>query len=207
MPARRIESRGKGARSQIQRGSGGIREARDSGQSAAHAGSRRADALRENFLIQRPRRAKHDHAGAVRQLRAGTRQSKRGGISMIKRFTVLIIGIALCLLTTPRSTVQAAPTYPPKSGDPCSINMRSVVPINLTASGQIAAGVANKYTYICSVHLVTATAQNIALVEGTGSTCGTSTAGMAGGATAATGWNLAVNQSLRSEEHTSELQS
>jgi hypothetical protein len=115
---------------------------------------------------------------------------------MIKRFTLLAIGTLCLILMTPRSAVQAAPSYSPKSGDPCSINMRNVVPLNLTASAQLAAGISGKYTYICSVHLVTATAQNIALVEGTGTTCGTSTAGMAGGATAATGWNLAVNQTI-----------
>lgn len=93
-------------------------------------------------------------------------------------------------------SVQAAPTYNPKNGDPCSINMRQVVPINLAASGQVVTGVANKTTYVCSFHIVSATAQNIALVEGTGSTCGTSTAGMAGGATAATGWNFAAGQVL-----------
>ena len=43
---------------------------------------------------------------------------------------------------------------------------------------------------------MTATAQNIALVEGTGTTCGTGTAGMAGGTTAATGWNFAANSGL-----------
>lgn len=92
--------------------------------------------------------------------------------------------------------VEAAASYNPKSGDPCSINLRAVVPINLAASGQLITGTANKTTYICSFHIVSATAQNIALVEGTGATCGTSTAGMAGGATAATGWNFAAGQVL-----------
>lgn len=69
-------------------------------------------------------------------------------------------------------------------------------PFSLTASGQIITGVASKQTYICSINLVTATAQNIALVEGTGSTCATGIAGMAGGTTAATGWNFAANGGL-----------
>jgi hypothetical protein len=43
------------------------------------------------------------------------------------------------------------------------------------------------------MNFITATAQNIALVEGTGTVCATGTAGMAGGTTAATGWNFAAN--------------
>jgi hypothetical protein len=43
--------------------------------------------------------------------------------------------------------------------------------------------------------VVAAAAANVAVVEGTGSVCGTSTAGVSGfgGATAATGWNFAAN--------------
>lgn len=72
----------------------------------------------------------------------------------------------------------------------------TTTPINLTGSGRIITGVSAQKVRICALNLVSATAQNIALVEGTGSTCGTSTAGMAGGATAATGWNLAANGGL-----------
>jgi hypothetical protein len=80
--------------------------------------------------------------------------------------------------------------------DPCQANAGSQAVINLTASGQVITGTASKQTYICSIDLVSATAQNIALVEGTVTTCGTGTAGMAGGATAATGWNFAANSGL-----------
>lgn len=66
-------------------------------------------------------------------------------------------------------------------------------PLNTTANVQIITGSGSNFIYVCSISLVSATAQNIALVEGTGSTCGTNTAGMAGGATAATGWNLPIN--------------
>jgi hypothetical protein len=80
--------------------------------------------------------------------------------------------------------------------DPCQQQARSSANINLTASGQVITGTSGKQTYICSLDLITGAAQNIALVEGTGTTCGTSTAGMAGGTTAATGWNLAANGGL-----------
>lgn len=92
--------------------------------------------------------------------------------------------------------VQAATTYQPRNGDPCALNIRQSALVNLAASGRVITGVAGKYTFVCHIGIVSATAQNIALVEGTGSTCGTGTAGMAGGATAATGWNLGVNGSV-----------
>jgi hypothetical protein len=79
--------------------------------------------------------------------------------------------------------------------DPCQANAKSYVSINQTANAQLVTGTASKKIYPCSIHIVTATAQNIALVEGTGTTCGTGTAGVTGfgGATAATGWNFAAN--------------
>ncbi len=79
--------------------------------------------------------------------------------------------------------------------DPCQANAKSYVSINQTANTQLVAGTSSKKIYPCSIHLVTATAQNVALVEGTGTTCATGTAGVTGfgGATAATGWNLAAN--------------
>ena len=80
--------------------------------------------------------------------------------------------------------------------DPCERGARTRVAINQTANAQLITGTASKQTYICDLDVVTATAQNIALVEGTGTTCGTGTAGMAGGATAATGWNFAANGGL-----------
>ncbi len=80
--------------------------------------------------------------------------------------------------------------------DPCQQAAGSSANINLTASGQIIAGSSGKQSYICGLDIVTATAQNIALVEGTGTTCATSIAGMAGGTTASTGWNFAANGGL-----------
>lgn len=57
----------------------------------------------------------------------------------------------------------------------------------------IVTGVANRHVRICSINLVTAAANNVALVAGTGATCGTSTAGINGGVTAAEGWNFGAN--------------
>lgn len=94
--------------------------------------------------------------------------------------------------STPAGTARIGYT----SDDPCAQLTKVGVPINLTGSGQILAGTASKKTYICSIDLVSATAQNIALVEGTGSTCATNVFGLAGGTTAATGWNLSANGGL-----------
>lgn len=79
-----------------------------------------------------------------------------------------------------------------KLGDVCS-GAKTFVSINQTANTQLLTGTASNRTYICAISLVTATAQNIALVAGTGSVCGTSTVGLSGGTTAATGWNFAAN--------------
>lgn len=77
--------------------------------------------------------------------------------------------------------------------DPCQQLARSSANISTTAGVQLIAGTSAKQTYICSMDLITATAQNIALVEGTGTVCATGIAGMAGGTTAATGWNFSAN--------------
>ena len=71
-------------------------------------------------------------------------------------------------------------------------NTRKAV-ISQTAGAQIITGAASKQTYLCSILLVSATAQSVNFVEGTGTTCGTGTAGLTGGTTAATGLSLAAN--------------
>ena len=79
--------------------------------------------------------------------------------------------------------------------DPCKGQTRLFASINQTANTQLVAGTSSKKIYICSIHVVVAAATSVALVEGTGSACGTGTAGVSGfgGATAATGWNFAAN--------------
>ena len=68
--------------------------------------------------------------------------------------------------------------------------------IQQTAGAQIVTGVSGRRIYICSINLISATAQNVSVVAGTGTVCATTTVavpGLSGGATAATGWNLAAN--------------
>jgi hypothetical protein len=79
--------------------------------------------------------------------------------------------------------------------DPCKAQIKFYASISQTGNTQVVAGTASKKIYVCSIHVVTAAAANVAVVEGTGSVCGTGTAGVSGfgGATAATGWNFVAN--------------
>ena len=79
--------------------------------------------------------------------------------------------------------------------DPCKAQTKLYASISQTANTQLVAGTAARKIYVCSIHVVAAAAADVAVVEGTGSVCGTSTTGVSGfgGATAATGWNFAAN--------------
>ncbi len=97
------------------------------------------------------------------------------------------------------ATGSAVPSSAKYIGGNGSGNLKGVTvcdnwkPFSLTANTQIITGAASKQTYICSINLVVGAATNVAVVEGTGTTCATGTAGIFGGATAATGWNFAAN--------------
>ena len=79
--------------------------------------------------------------------------------------------------------------------DPCEANLQSYTPISITTATttRIVAPSASNKTYICALFLTSAAADNIGIVEGTGGTCGTGTAGVVGGTTAANGPNFAAN--------------
>lgn len=80
--------------------------------------------------------------------------------------------------------------------DPCQHNTKVFVALNGTANATIITGTASKKIYVCSLNLLSATTQNLNIISGTVTTCGTgSTAilGLAGGTTAATGWNFVAN--------------
>ena len=73
-----------------------------------------------------------------------------------------------------------------------SINVSTATTTELTPS---LSGSGNKY-YVCSFVIVTAGANNIALVDDDTDNCASVTSGLAGGTTAATGFNLAANGGL-----------
>lgn len=67
------------------------------------------------------------------------------------------------------------------------------VNISTATTTLLITGVSGRQVHISAIHLIAGAADNVALIEGTGATCGTSTAGMAGGTTAASGYNLSAN--------------
>lgn len=79
--------------------------------------------------------------------------------------------------------------------DPCQAEAKTyyVVNISTATTVEIANAVASEFFYICSVNLVAAAAQTIAIGEDDTDGCGSITAGLHGGATATTGWSFATN--------------
>lgn len=77
----------------------------------------------------------------------------------------------------------------------CETVAQTSTPISITTATttRIVAPTSAKKTYICYLFLTSAAADNVAIVEGTGGTCGSSTAGVIGGTTAANGPNFAAN--------------
>lgn len=77
--------------------------------------------------------------------------------------------------------------------DPCSSEAKITDPFSLTARGIIVAAAASKKNYICAIAVVAGAAEIFNVVEGTGTTCQTSTAAIAGSTTAANGLSFAAN--------------
>lgn len=69
----------------------------------------------------------------------------------------------------------------------------AVINIATATTTRLVTGVSGRQVRICAFDMVTAAANNVAWIEGTGATCGTGSAGMAGGSTAASGYNFAAN--------------
>lgn len=67
------------------------------------------------------------------------------------------------------------------------------VNVSTATTTLLVTGVSGRHVRISSLSLLTAGANNVALISGTGATCGTGTTGMNGGTTAASGWNFAAN--------------
>lgn len=77
--------------------------------------------------------------------------------------------------------------------DPCTFLTLSRATISITASAKIISQTSSKKNYICGGLLIASAALVVNFIEGTGSTCGTSTAAIAGSTTAANGMSLAAN--------------
>lgn len=79
--------------------------------------------------------------------------------------------------------------------DPCDGNAKTAFPFSIssaTTTQLLATSASNKW-YVCHIDIIVASANNIALVEDDTASCASPTAGMAGGTTAATGWNITGN--------------
>ena len=84
--------------------------------------------------------------------------------------------------------------------DPCTYVAKTHIPINISTATtteltSALAGASTHY-YVCSIDLVTAAANNVALVDDDTDNCASVTSGLAGGTTAASGWNFAANGGL-----------
>lgn len=84
--------------------------------------------------------------------------------------------------------------------DPCTALAKTFIPINITTATTTEltpslAGASTNY-YVCSLNLVTAAANNVALADDDTDNCASVTSGLAGGTTAGSGWNLAANGGL-----------
>lgn len=103
---------------------------------------------------------------------------------------------------TGRSVSVKGPLQPPTIADSASVVTQSPVPspvctqtiaISQTATTRLVVGIPGRKIYICSVLVVSATGQSVALTEGTGTTCGTGALALIGHTTVASGVALAAN--------------
>jgi hypothetical protein len=102
----------------------------------------------------------------------------------------------LRLMTTQLNSIQSA-----VSADACVTGAKQFIPINISTATttELTASLAgaSNYYYVCSINIgPVAGAQNIALVDDDTDGCGSVTSGLAGGTTAAAGWNIAANGGL-----------
>lgn len=84
--------------------------------------------------------------------------------------------------------------------DPCTSAAKTFLPFSITTATTTEitpslAGASTNY-YVCSLVLVTAAANNVALVDDDTDGCVSVTSGMAGGTTAASGFNMAANSGM-----------
>lgn len=107
------------------------------------------------------------------------------------RQAVPILGSFGRRVTSTQDALDVNVKYPPASADPCSGDKTNLA-ISQTTNTQLGIAVPGRIR-ICSIMIISATAQSFSLVEGTGSTCGTGTLAIVGSTTAANGPSVAAN--------------
>lgn len=108
---------------------------------------------------------------------------------MKKLWPFIVLSILLVIMAAPHHRVHAASTYAPVACD----NWK---PVSITSNTQLVTAGANSFIYVCSITFGSIGGSSFSIVEGTGTTCATSTAAVSGGTTAATGYGLAANGTM-----------
>jgi len=85
---------------------------------------------------------------------------------MIEKLLMLMSVLIMCAAMSASAQAQSL-------AEPCSSGVKQNAPISETASAVIIPGQPSTKTYLCFVFLGTAGAQNLSIVEGTGTACGT----------------------------------
>ena len=109
------------------------------------------------------------------------------------------IAAAIFLGLTGAAHAQAVVSGVPQTVvDPCQGQTRTYSLINIVtaANTKIVTGTASKKTYICHIFMLAGAADNVAVIEGSGTNCATSPLALIGGNTAAKGLILAANEGL-----------
>ena len=115
-----------------------------------------------------------------------------GAASVTGPFNVTITNTPAVTLAATSVTITNTPA------DPCSQAKKVNLPIsqNTTPTNQIIAASGTTAIYICSLSLISASANTVSLSTGTGSNCGTSLTALIGSVTPANSMSLAANGGL-----------
>ncbi len=92
--------------------------------------------------------------------------------------------------------IRLASTY--SVSDPCDGSAKTVVSFSISSATttELLDGSSSNYYYVCAFNIVVGAANNVALVDDVDDNCASPASGLAGGVTAATGWNFAANGGL-----------
>lgn len=104
-----------------------------------------------------------------------------------------VSGLSASVKNANQPVVQSDPATVVNLSPNPSLQCPITANVSQTGNTQIITGTAGKRVFFCSMRWVTATAQSVSLVSGTGSTCGTGTTAIVGSTTAANGESYAAN--------------
>lgn len=111
----------------------------------------------------------------------------------LKQF-LIGFGIASVLLWAAIMLIPPQPVAGQGTFAPFQCNA-SVAVSSASSVQVVTAANSNSFVYVCAMSLGSIAGSDFSIVEGTGTTCATNTAALAGGTTAATGYGLAANGS------------